>query len=148
MRLPRLIITSVCALGLTSVVAPDVEACEKMKQQTAEVTELNATQLAAMLGKRIEMILLDANGTDTRTKLGVIPGARLLSNHASYDVALELPRDRASKLVFYCSTSRCSAAPKAAQRAVNAGYTDVNVLKVGVKGWAEAGYATARPTAS
>ena len=148
MSLPRLVISSACALGLAFVAAPDAEACEGMKQQTAKVTELNATQLAAMVDGKVEMTILDANGADTRTKLGVIPGARLLSNHASYDVNLELPRDRAAKLVFYCSTSRCSAGPKAAQRAIDAGYTDVNVLKVGVKGWAEAGYSTTRATAS
>ena len=47
--------------------------------------------------------LLDANGADFRTKEGIIPGAVLLSNYKSYDVAKELPPEKEAPLVFYCA---------------------------------------------
>ena len=148
MLLSRLLIASACAIGLATIAAPDARACDGMHQQTAKVTKVSAEQLATLLDEKVELTLLDANGAQTRAKLGVIPGARLLSSSLTYDVNLELPRDRTSKLVFYCATSRCSAAPKAAQRALDAGFTDVNVLSVGVKGWADAGSETTHPTTS
>ena len=45
----------------------------------------------------------DANGTDFRTREGVIPGAILLSSFRSYDVAKELPAPKDTALVFYCA---------------------------------------------
>jgi rhodanese-related sulfurtransferase len=81
--------------------------------------------------------VFDANGAKVREKYGKIPSAKLLS---SYDYKLdELPADKKEKLVFYCSNTQCSAAPSAAKKAMIAGYTDVNVLPVGVMGWKEAG---------
>jgi hypothetical protein len=47
--------------------------------------------------------LLDANGADTRAREGVVAGAVLLSNYRAYDVAQELPADKAAELVFYCA---------------------------------------------
>jgi hypothetical protein len=52
------------------------------------------------------VVILDANVQDTRDKYGMIPGARLLSSYDSYDVAMELPPARNSKLVFYCANTR------------------------------------------
>lgn len=46
----------------------------------------------------------------------------------SHDYALsELPQSRATKLVFYCGGEKCRASDSAAVRALQAGYTDVNV---------------------
>ncbi len=47
--------------------------------------------------------IVDANGADTRRREGVVPGAVLLSDYKQYDVAKELPADRATPLVFYCA---------------------------------------------
>ena len=83
--------------------------------------------------------VLDANSQWYRKEVGVIPGATLLSHYSSFDVA-ELPANKDAKLVFYCSNTQCTAAPIAAQKAKEAGFTDVNVLPVGIKGWVEAEY--------
>lgn len=84
--------------------------------------------------------VFDANGDSTREKYGKIPGAKLLSGSDwSLDV---LPEDKAEKLVFYCSNTMCSAGPNAAKKAMLAGYSDVNVLKVGIAGWKDAGKST------
>src|SRR5258708_35537343 len=47
--------------------------------------------------------VFDANPPSTRERFGVIPGAHLLSSHDKYDVATELPKDKSTKLVFYCA---------------------------------------------
>ena len=87
---------------------------------------------------------VDANGTRTRETHGSIPGAILLTSATKYDTAKELPADKASKLVFYCTNSWCSAAESAARRALEAGFQDVSVLPAGIAGWKEAGQKTTR----
>jgi rhodanese-related sulfurtransferase len=81
---------------------------------------------------------VDANGHATRKRLGVIPGATLLSDHEAYQLS-ELPADKARPLVFYCANEHCGASHVAAARALTAGYTDVTVLPAGISGWRSAG---------
>ncbi len=102
---------------------------------------LTLDQVARIVQNR-SATLVDANGQSTRSEYGVIPGAILLSDYHDYDVASELPTDKNAKLAFYCSSTRCSAAPRAAEKAVEAGYTDVAVVPEGIKGWVDAGHAT------
>lgn len=49
--------------------------------------------------------VLDANGSDFRTREGVLPGAILLSSYSKYDVEKELPSRKDTRLVFYCADS-------------------------------------------
>ena len=71
--------------------------------------------------------------------MGVIPGAVILRNGA---VAGQLPRDKAEHLVFYCANEACRASEEAAQQAVIAGYTHVEVMPAGIAGWVRAGKKT------
>ena len=67
---------------------------------------IHVDDLAAMLGSNEGAVtLLDANGSDFRTKEGVIPGAVLLSSYKAYDVERELPSRRDARLIFYCADS-------------------------------------------
>ena len=85
-------------------------------------------------------IILDANDTDTRKEYGVVPGAVLL---ASKDYPLSvLPAAKTDKLVFYCGGTQCRASDKAAARAASAGYSDVSVMRAGIRGWKDAGHTT------
>jgi rhodanese-related sulfurtransferase len=81
---------------------------------------------------------VDANGADTRKQYGTVPGAVLLSNARTFD-ASELPEDKSTELVFYCGSESCNAAPKAAARAKELGYTAVKVMPEGIRGWVKAG---------
>jgi rhodanese-related sulfurtransferase len=49
--------------------------------------------------------------------------------------ASELPPDKASSLVFYCSNPMCRKAPIAARRARKMGYDNAMVMSVGINGW-------------
>jgi rhodanese-related sulfurtransferase len=130
------VVVTVGALGVAS-------ACEGM-EQTAMVRSLNADQLALAMQIHPSLTILDVNGTDTRAKLGVIPGAVLVSGPGSFDPAKELPADKSNILVFYCSSESCSAAPTAAQRAIEAGWVNVYVLDAGIRGWSQSGRPTAK----
>lgn len=89
--------------------------------------------------KSKKVVVLDANGEGTRKKHGIIPNAVLLSSYDEYNIAKELPKDKNTQLVFYCANTKCTAAPKAAQRAMKAGYKNVSHLSVGIMGWKKAG---------
>jgi rhodanese-related sulfurtransferase len=88
--------------------------------------------------------VFDANGKSTREAQGIIPTAVLLPSSSTYDLTL-LPADKATPTVFYCSNERCTASHTAAKRALDAGYSDVSVLSVGIAGWVKAGKATEKP---
>jgi len=82
---------------------------------------------------------VDANGALTRRKMGVIPGAVLLGDADSID---KLPSDKLRHLVFYCANTACGASHQAAQKAILAGYTHVEVMPDGIAGWVKAGKKT------
>jgi len=81
---------------------------------------------------------VDANGDPVRKKMGVIPGAVLLSDYETF-LPSELPADKTKPLVFYCANAHCGASHEAADKARLAGYTDVKVLPDGIAGWVKAG---------
>lgn len=111
-------------------------------QASAGVKEISVDQVAAL--EKGKAVIFDVNNAGVRSKFGVIPGAVLLASSSQYDLSA-LPKDKATTLVFYCANTRCTAAPTAAKRAAEAGYTDVNVLHVGIAGWKDAGKKTDTP---
>jgi len=103
----------------------------------AKVPTVTIDQLDTMLAKN-ECQAVDANGDGTRKKLGVIPGAVLLTDSESF-VPSELPADKSKGLVFYCASTSCGASHEAASKAILAGYSNVKVLPDGIAGWVKAG---------
>jgi rhodanese-related sulfurtransferase len=81
---------------------------------------------------------VDANNAGTREKMGTLPGAIKLTSYDGYNVS-ELPADKARRLVFYCANTQCEASHDAANKAIAAGYTDVEVMPDGIAGWVNAG---------
>jgi rhodanese-related sulfurtransferase len=69
-----------------------------------------------------------------------VPGARNLGPESFR--AEDLPADKLSRLVFYCSNPMCRKAPIAAKRAKQMGYEDVRVMSAGISGWMSSGLAT------
>jgi hypothetical protein len=78
--------------------APGDKAADKAKDEFPAMTMdevqkgIDAKQLTAV----------DCNGDRTRKKLGVLPGAIVVSDEESF-AASELPADKTTKLVFYCA---------------------------------------------
>jgi rhodanese-related sulfurtransferase len=90
--------------------------------------------------KASKLAIFDANNDETRKANGVIPGATLLTSYKDYDVAKVLPAAKDTTLVFYCGDVKCMSSHKAAERAYEAGYKDVNVMADGIKGWISSGH--------
>jgi rhodanese-like protein len=93
------------ALSITAVAG-----CSKPdKAVSAPAADKAEDKLASMTVDEVDRALaanqtkaVDCNGEATRKKMGVVPGAILVTDDESY-AASELPADKATKLVFYCS---------------------------------------------
>lgn len=136
-----LALAAVASLGSLPVLACDGED----HGQTAQIGSVTVAQLAKKLestkAARSTVAVFDANTEQTRADKGVIPTAVLLPSSSDYDTAL-LPKSKSNEVVFYCAATKCSASHTAAQRAIEAGYTNVKVLPEGITGWLKAGKAT------
>jgi rhodanese-related sulfurtransferase len=132
------------AVASSFIVSTAAFACDGENHQAAlEPTKATVAEVASWT-KEKKATPVDANGKDTRTSQGVIPGAVLLTSSSQYAVS-ELPADKSSKLVFYCANQKCGASHAAAKRAMENGYTNVAVLPDGIAGWKQAGQPTAKP---
>lgn len=113
-------------------------ACSKSdapaKQDEAKLPMLTVDQVDKDLAANAQAV--DANGDDTRKKMGVVPGAILLKGD---DAVAQLPNDKSKELVFYCANTHCGASHEAAHKAVLAGWTNVKVMPEGIAGWVAAG---------
>ncbi|HLL21166.1 MAG TPA: rhodanese-like domain-containing protein [Kofleriaceae bacterium] len=131
-------------LVFSTVISLAVLGCAKDEAKPAQHVKLSETvptitidELEAKLGSG-DYQAVDANGDATRKKLGVIPGAVLLTDSEAFSTS-ELPKDKGKTLVFYCANTHCGASEEAAARALTAGYTNVRVLPDGIAGWVKAG---------
>ncbi len=106
------------------------------------LTEVTVDELEGMLAHG-SCSAIDANGQATRKKMGVIPGAVLLSDYETF-AASELPKDPTQQLVFYCANTHCDASHTAALRAITVGFKKVMVMPGGIAGWVKAGKKTAQ----
>jgi rhodanese-related sulfurtransferase len=134
-------------LGLTLAAChstqKDQAASDESATSTAPVKELSVPEVASLIEAKAATVV-DANGSETREKMGVVPGAVLLTSYHDYALS-ELPSAKDTKLVFYCGGTMCRASDSAAKRAAQAGYADVSVMRAGIKGWKDAGKTTAMP---
>lgn len=87
--------------------------------------------LHELIQKR-QVTVIDFNSRQSWTKARV-PGALNL-DPADYKDS-DLPPDKESSLVFYCSNPMCRKAPNAARRAKGMGYVNVKVMSAGITGW-------------
>ena len=119
-------------------------ACSKSapsaKPDEAKIPTLTVDQVDQELAAG-KAVAIDCNGEATRKKLGVVPGAVLLSDDDSFQPS-ELPADKTKELVFYCANTECGASHHAASKALLAGYTKVEVMPDGIAGWVKAGKKT------
>ncbi len=135
------------ALGLALAACHSAEktapASDTTAATTAPVKEVTVTEVANFIQTKTATVF-DANNAETREKMGVVPGAVLLTNSHDYSLS-QLPAAKDSKLVFYCGGTMCRASDSAAKRASQAGYADVSVMRAGIKGWRDAGQTTETP---
>jgi rhodanese-related sulfurtransferase len=119
---------STYACGPEKKCATDKKSACCSKKEDAKLTEaktISKTELASMIETKGAMVI-DARDADSYTA-GHIDGA------VNYSQA-QLPADKSAALVFYCGGTKCPAAQRAANKAIEEGYTNVMVFR---GGWAE-----------
>ncbi|MGB5811913.1 MAG: rhodanese-like domain-containing protein [Polyangiales bacterium] len=109
--------------------------------QQVDVTVTEITVEDADKALQSGAVAVDANSSTTRQKNGIVPDAVILTSSYKYDLA-QLPEDKSKDLIFYCSSTSCTASDNAAERASNHGYEHVHIMREGIKGWKEAGKPT------
>jgi rhodanese-related sulfurtransferase len=131
-----ILLAAVLALGGAAGCAKKSEQ-KSGEQAAAKVPTVTVDEVDKQLAAG-DCVPVDANGEQTRKKMGVVPGAVLLTDSEKFNVS-ELPADKSKALVFYCANTRCGASHEAAGRALTAGYTNVKVMPEGIAGWVSSG---------
>ena len=109
-------------------------AASSAESSEAALRELDVAEASALFAGG-EAHPVDANSESTRSSVGYVPGATLLSSSSEYALD-ELPDQ--GLLVFYCGSTQCTASDNAAARASEAG-REVAVMRPGIRGWVDAG---------
>ena len=110
------------------------EGCEDCCSATkATVRETNLQEVRAISSRKQKGVIVDSRGM-ADYKAGHIPGA--------ISVPLEkmskgLPKNKATRIVFYCGGERCPLSHTAAEKALKLGYKNVAVYKGGWTGWTQ-----------
>jgi len=93
---------------------------------------ISPAELHHQIQQRRPVTVFDVNSRESWIRARV-PGALHLdpSNYNESD----LPTDKDSGLVFYCSNPLCRKAPNAARRAKKMGYSNIRVMSAGISGW-------------
>ena len=138
----RFLVSAAVSLSMLSTLPTLAQAgedcCPKEGEEAAaEPAVATPDEVKAALAEK-KVTPVDANSAETRAAFGTLPGALLLGE-AGVTAEL-LGADKARSLVFYCSSEKCGAAPRAAKEAMALGYTDVKVMRAGIKGWTAAGF--------
>ena len=94
-------------------------------------------KIAIAAGK---VTLIDVNGSASYAA-GHIPGAIDFALNKD-KLASVLPADKSALVVAYCGGPKCGAYKKAANAAVQLGYTNVKHFSGGISGWKSAGAPT------
>jgi len=131
-------------IALVAALAVSATACKKdgSKSDKAEhagtkLTMASVDQVDQGIAAN-QCTAVDATNASTREKMGIVPGAIVLTSYDSYNLS-ELPADKSRKLIFYCANTQCGASHTAAERALTAGYQNVEVMGEGIAGWVNAG---------
>jgi rhodanese-related sulfurtransferase len=92
----------------------------------------------AVLQQRMQQEPITVIGVNSRQSwlTARVPGALTLDPLAYEEK--DLPANRNTTLVFYCSNLFCRKAPNAARRAEGMGYRNVFVMSAGISGWLSA----------
>jgi rhodanese-related sulfurtransferase len=131
------IILLAAALAFAGAAGCAKKSDSKSEQAASKVPTVTVDEVDKQLAAG-DCVPVDANGEQTRKKMGVVPGAVLLSDSEKFNVS-ELPADKSKTLVFYCANNHCGASHEAAGRALTAGYTSVKVMPEGIAGWVSSG---------
>lgn len=88
-------------IALASVAGCSKDKADKHEQKEhADLPEISVADVAAGLEAKT-LTVYDCNSDKTRKKVGILPGAVLVSDEETFTADI-LPADKAAKIVFYC----------------------------------------------
>jgi len=93
---------------------------------------LSTQQVWERIENKSQLFIVD-NNSEKRYAKGHLPGAVRYSYKDIHQAAL--PADNDTPLLFYCAHERCKACHKAAEQAIERGYTQVFIMPEGIAGW-------------
>ena len=141
----NLLTAAFVVFGLMAVPAVTFASDKKEEAKKEDVKKEDVSKEAkvasisfADLKKAIEdkkVVLLDCNGDESYAK-GHLPTAL---NGKAADVDSKLPADKATLVVAYCGSEKCTAWKGGASKLTKLGYTNVQHFAGGLKGWVDAG---------
>jgi hypothetical protein len=89
------------ALAFAGIAGCAQSEADKTAKSESKVPHVTVDDLDKMLAAK-EATPVDCNGDRTRKREGIVPGAIVISDEATF-AATELPADKTAKLVFYCA---------------------------------------------
>ena len=107
----------------------------------AQVQDLKLSDIESLVTQKPDKgqyMLVDAR-PEIKFAEGYIPWAVSIPKQELKDRLAELPKDKATKLVFYCGGIKCKLSAESAKIAEEAGYTNVYTFPTGMPSWKKAG---------
>jgi len=105
---------------------------------TTTYTLLNTEELKAILERNPETIVVDARNPEEYQEVHIKGAINIPEKQFSEHLA-QLPPDKSARIIFYCNGVKCGKSKKAAQKALELGYTNVLVYSEGMPVWEEKG---------
>jgi len=99
---------------------------------------VSADWVKKQIDKKTNMVLIDSRPKRKKYDKGHIPTALSVPDSKFAKMTAQLPADKSTPLVFYCGGLKCRLSHKSAKKAINLGYTKVNVFAEGYPAWVAA----------
>ena len=106
------------------------------------VSQISGEELHKMIEDNADFILIDARGTEEFKKEHIAGAINLPANKVDAETLEKLSDNMEKKLVFYCSSTKCTASRIASAKAFGAGYKYVYEYLGGLADWKEQKYKT------
>lgn len=101
-------------------------------------TLITTEELQKLLDDGTKMTVVDARNPEEYQEVHIKGAISIPEKHFSEHLN-QLPTDKATKIAFYCNGIKCGKSKKAAQRAMDLGYSNVMVYAEGMPVWEEKG---------
>lgn len=102
--------------------------------------KVSATDIIDLVETEPNLVIIDSRKPADREAAGWIPGAMALPNFETTPETLaELLASKDSPVLFYCNGPKCGRSGDAAQKAIDAGYTNIYWFPGGWEDWSNAG---------
>jgi len=99
---------------------------------------VSAGWVKKQIDNKTNMVLIDSRPKRKKYDKGHIPTSLSIPDSQFAKMQDQLPADKSTPLVFYCGGLKCRLSHKSAKKAIELGYTKVNVFAEGYPAWVAA----------